>query len=56
MELYFLDESAPGLKAWLTDRGGYLFEERPDAARSAAIGLNAACADEWQDRQEQLAH
>ena len=26
MDLDFLDGSAPELKAWLTDHGGYLFE------------------------------
>jgi len=46
MDLDFLDGSAPELKSWLTDRGGYLFEERPKAVHSAAIGLRAAYADE----------
>lgn len=56
MELYFLDESAPELKSWLTERGGCLFEERPEAAQSATIGLNAACDDDWQDQAEHAAH
>jgi hypothetical protein len=42
MDLDFLDDSAPELKSWLTDRGGYLFEERPEAVHWAAIGLRAA--------------
>jgi len=46
MDLDFLDDSAPELKSWLTDRGGYLFEERPEAVHCAAIGLRAAYRDE----------
>jgi hypothetical protein len=42
MDLDFLDGSAPELKAWLTDHGGYLFEERPEAVHCATIGLRAA--------------
>jgi len=49
MDLDFLDGSAPELKSWLTDRGGYLFEERPEAVHSAAIGLRAAYGDEGID-------
>lgn len=56
MELFFLDASAPELKSWLTDRGGCLFEGRPAAAQSATIGLNAACADEWQEQTEPTTH
>jgi hypothetical protein len=51
MELDFLEESAPGLKSWLTDRGGYLFEERPGAIHAAVLELNAAGTDEWSDEQ-----
>jgi hypothetical protein len=46
MDLDFLDGSAPELKSWLTDRGGYLFEERPEAIHRAMIGLRAAYGDE----------
>jgi len=49
MELDFLEESAPGLKSWLTDRGGYLFEERPRAVHAAVLELNAADTEEWSD-------
>jgi hypothetical protein len=42
MDLDFLDGSAPELEAWLTDHGGYLFEERPEAVHWAIIGLRAA--------------
>ena len=51
MELDFLEESAPGLKSWLTDRGGYLFEERPGAIHAAVLELNAVGTDEWSDDQ-----
>ncbi len=46
MDLHFLDCSAPELKSWLTDRGGYLFEERPEAVHSATIGLRAAYGED----------
>jgi hypothetical protein len=49
MDLDFLEGLAPELKSWLTDRGGYLFEERPEAVHSAAIGLRAAYGDEGSD-------
>jgi hypothetical protein len=39
MDLEFLDMSAPELKSWLTNRGGYLFEERPQAVYRAAVSL-----------------
>ena len=42
MDLYFLDHSAPELKSWLTDRGGFLFEERPEVVHRATRGLRAA--------------
>ena len=46
MDLHFLDGPAPELKSWLTDQGGYLFEERPEAVHWATIGLRAAYGDE----------
>lgn len=46
MDLHFLDGSAPELKSWLTDRGGYLFEERPEAVHRATIGLRAAYGED----------
>lgn len=46
MDLEFLDDMAPELKSWLTDQGGYLFEERPAAVHAATIGLRAAYKDE----------
>ena len=49
MDLEFLEMSAPELKSWLTDCGGYLFEERPQAAHSAALDLRAAHGDEGAD-------
>ena len=49
MDLDFLETSAPELKSWLTDRGGYLFEERPEAVHCAAGGLRAAYVDEDAD-------
>jgi hypothetical protein len=55
MDLDFLDASAPELKSWLTDRGGYLFEERPEAVHRAAGGLRAIDVDEEEDR-EQVPH
>jgi hypothetical protein len=42
MDLDFLDHSAPELKSWLTDRGGFLFEERPEVVHRANRGLRAA--------------
>ncbi len=42
----FLDSSASELKSWLSDRGAYLFEERPEAVHSASIGLRAAYGDD----------
>ena len=55
MDLDFLEESAPELKSWLTDRGGYLFEERPEAVQCAAGGLRTAYVDE-EDDSEQRPH
>lgn len=52
MDLDFLDESAPELKSWLTDRGGYLCEERPEAVHLATIGLRAAYEDEGIDGEQ----
>ena len=49
MDLHFLDGPAPELKSWLTDQGGYLFEERPDAVHWATIGLRAAYGEEATD-------
>lgn len=49
MDLHFLDDSAPELKSWLTDRGGCLFEERPDAVYRATIGLRAEYGDDGTD-------
>jgi hypothetical protein len=49
MDLHFLDGSAPELKSWLTDRGGYLFEERPEAVYRATTGLCAAYGDDGTD-------
>ena len=46
MDLHFLDGSAPELKSWLTDHGGHLFEERPEAVHWAVVGLRAAYGDE----------
>lgn len=55
MDLDFLETSAPELKSWLTERGGYLFEERPEAVHCAASDLRSAYIDEDADS-EQVAH
>lgn len=55
MEFDFLEESAPGLKSWLTERAGCLFEERPGALHAAVLELNEAGAEEWSDL-EQASH
>jgi hypothetical protein len=55
MDLDFLDGSAPELKAWLTDRCGYLFEERPEAVYQAAIGLRSAYRNDGMDN-DQISH
>jgi hypothetical protein len=55
MDLDFLEASAPELKFWLTDRGGFLFEERPEAVHCAAGDLRAAYVDEGMDS-EQMPH
>jgi hypothetical protein len=52
MDLHFLDGSAPELKSWLTDRGGYLFEERPEAVYRATTGLRAAYGDDGTDSEQ----
>ena len=52
MDLHFMEGSAPELKSWLTDQGGYLFEERPEAVHSATIGLRAAYGDEGTDTEQ----
>jgi hypothetical protein len=46
MDLDFLDGLAPELTSWLTHRGGYQIEERPEAVHWATIGLHAAYGDE----------
>ena len=51
MEFDFLEQSAPGLQSWLTDRGG-LFEERPGAVQTAVPEFNAAGAQEWSDLEQ----
>jgi hypothetical protein len=39
------ESSALELKSWLTDRGGYLFEERPEPIHWATIDLRAGYGD-----------
>ena len=49
MELEFLDNAAPELASWITDRGNYLFEEQPRARHAAASKLHAFEVDEADD-------
>jgi hypothetical protein len=52
VELEFLDDAAPELASWITDRGNYLFEEQPRARHRAALQLHAAEADDWSDAED----
>ena len=51
MELDFLERSAPGLKSWLTDRGGYLFEDGPARFTLQCSSSMRRVHDEWSDEQ-----
>lgn len=49
MEIEFLDDAAPELASWITNRGNYLFEERARARHTAELALHAVEADEADD-------
>ena len=49
MELDYLNDAAPELASWITNRGSGLFEEQPRLLRTIALELDADEDDQWFD-------